>query len=248
MRGCTPVTSGLRPSTHGCNRAMNAIDNLASMGRVQDGTVYLSLEHQNDNECFWSGSCQFHDNSPDEDGPTFSDASDAVDWWRSRGAKTILIRLDFSEYLWAGEGSPPEDCAAMPTFDATDPRGRPEGAKRTFEEHDRVEAVRANIEQAAAAIEEGRRLSVRRESEGLSVDELADRVGATPQWLLDVESGKSTFEVTLTEWINLVWATRPGWPDEMSKVEPRRFGWVARRGQFLSQAEKLVNASINLED
>jgi DNA-binding XRE family transcriptional regulator len=136
----------------------------------------------------------------------------------------------------------------MPTFDATDPRGRPEGAKSTFEEHDRVEAVRANIELAAAAIEEGRRLSVRRESEGLSVDELADRIGATPQWLFDVESGKSTFEVTLTEWINLVWATRPGWPDEMSTVKPRRFGWVARQGQFLSQAEKLVNASINLED
>jgi DNA-binding XRE family transcriptional regulator len=217
---------------------------------VQEGTVYLSLAHDNVNEKsgerFWSGSCQFHDDSPDVDGPIFSDASDAVDWWRSRGAKTILIRLDFSGYLWAGEGSPPEDCAAMPIFDATDPRGRPAGAKGTIEENHRAEADRANLEQATAAIEEGRRLSARRESEGLSVNELADRIGATSQWLLDVESGKSTFEVTLSQWIKLVWATRPGWPNEMSMVEPRRIGWVARKGQFLSQAETIVNTSINL--
>lgn len=220
------------------------------MGIVEEGTVYLSLEQIGDEDGrdgFWSGSCQFPDDSPFVDGPTFTDASDAVKWWRSRGAKTILIRLDFNEYSWAGEGSPPEDCAAMPIFDANDPRGRPEGAARTIEEHDRAEAIRTNTEQAEAAIEEGRQLTVRREFEGLSVDELAVRIGATLQWLLDVESGKSTFQVTLSQWINIVWATRPGWPHEMSNVEPR-FGWVARQGQFLSQAEKIVNESINRED
>jgi len=230
---------------------MNAVDILAPMGSIEEGTVFISLDDIGDDDGrdgFWSGSCQFRDDSPFVFGPTFTDASDAVEWWRSRGAKTILIRLDFNEYSWAGEGLPPEDCAEMPIFDSNDPRGRPEGTKRTIEEHDRAEAVRANTQQVEAAIEEGRQLTVRREAEGLSVDELADRVGATPQWLLDVESGKSTFQVTFTQWITIVWATRPGWPHEMSNAEPRRFGWVARQGQFLSQAAKIVNESINLED
>jgi transcriptional regulator with XRE-family HTH domain len=230
---------------------MNALDNVAPMRSVEEGTVYLSLERIGDDDVcddVWGGSCQFHDDSPIVDGPTFADASDAVEWWRSRGAKTILIRLNFNEHFWAGEGTPPEDCAEMPIFDANDPRGRPEGARRTIEEHDRAEAVRANTEQVEAAIEEGRQLTVRREAEGLSVDELADRLGTTPQWLLDVESGKSSFQVTLTQWINIVWATRPGWPNEKSNAEPRRIGWVARHGQFLSQAERIVNESINLED
>jgi transcriptional regulator with XRE-family HTH domain len=221
------------------------------MGSVREGTVYLSLDRSGDNDDtvgLWSGSCQFHDDSPFVDGPTFADANDAVEWWRSRGAKTILIRLDFNEYSWAGDGSPPEDCAAMPIFDAKDPRGRPEGARRTIEEHDRGDALRAIAEQADAAFEEGRRLTIRRESQRLSVDELAERIGATPQWLIDVESGKSTLQVTFAQWISLVWATRPGWPDEMSTVENRRYGWVARQGQFLSQAEKIVNESVNFLD
>ena len=221
------------------------------MGSVEEGTVYLCLEQvdgDDGRDVFWGGSCQFHDDSPFEFGPTFTDASDAVEWWRSCGAKTILIRLDFNGYAWAGEGSPPEDFAEMPIFDASDPRGRPEGAKRTIEEYDRAEAVQANTQQAEAAIEEGRQLTIRREAEGLSVDELADRIGVSPQWLLDVELGKLTFQVTMNQWINIVWATRPGWPHEMSNAEPRRFGWVARQGEFLSKAEEIVSQSINLED
>lgn len=229
---------------------MNAIDNVAPMRSVEEGTVFLCLEQIGDDgrDGLWGGSCQFCDNSPFVDGPTFTDARDAVEWWRSRGAKTILIRLNFNEYSWAGEGSPPEDCAEMPIFDVNDPRGRHEGARRTIEEHSRAEAVRANTEQDEAAMEEGRRLTVRREAKGLSVDELADRIGTTPQWLLDVESGKSSFQVTLTQWINIVWATRAGWPHEMSKAEPHRFGWVARQGRLLSEAERIVTESINLED
>jgi hypothetical protein len=69
------------------------------------GTVYLAWEddpledephphffgHRDDGELF-------------EDGPDFEDASDAVRWWRERGADRILIRLDHSCYLWAGDG------------------------------------------------------------------------------------------------------------------------------------------------
>jgi transcriptional regulator with XRE-family HTH domain len=221
------------------------------MRSVRNGTVYLALDDdfldEREGEGFWCGSCQFLDGSVEE-GPTFTDAEDAVSWWRRRGATTIVIRLDFHEHLWAGEGRPPEGSEAMPIFDPEDPRGRPEGAKKTIEAERRAWAERDRAEKLANANAEGQRLSRRRESVGLTVEELAERVGETPSWLLDVESGLSTQSVTLSQWIMLVWATRPGWPEEMNKVEPRRFGWVAWEGQFLNEAEAIVNRKLGLED
>jgi transcriptional regulator with XRE-family HTH domain len=111
----------------------------------------------------------------------------------------------------------------------------------------RAEAERDRAEQDANAIAEGERLSRRRETVGLTVEELAERVGEPPKWLLDVESGLSTQSVTLSQWIMLVWATRPGWPEEMKKVEPRRIGWVARKGQFLNEAEAMVNRMLGFD-
>jgi len=120
-------------------------------------------------------------------------------------------------------------------------------ARKTIETLRRAEAERDRAEQDANAIAEGERLSRRRETVGLTVEELAERVGEPPKWLLDVESGLSTQSVTLSQWIMLVWATRPGWPDEMKKVEPRRIGWVARKGQFLNEAEAMVNRMLGFD-
>jgi hypothetical protein len=227
------------------------MDSLAPMGRVQDGKVYITLDADSfdeiGGEARWSGSLQFLDDSLIEEGPTFRDASDAVSWWRSRGANEIYIRLD-DEYSWAGEGAPPDDWAARPIFDQEDPRGWPDGAKRTIEARRRAGSEQASAEQAAAASDEGRHLSVLRESAGLSIDELANRVGVPPQWLLDVESGTPNFDATMSQWIQVVWATRPGWPDAMSKFEPPSNGWVVRNGRFLSEAERIVNSAIALED
>jgi len=44
----------------------------------------------------------------------------------------------------------------------------------------RPETVQANTQQAEAAIEEGRQLTFGRKAEGLSLDELANRIGAIP--------------------------------------------------------------------
>ena len=75
----------------------------------------------------------------------------------------------------------------------------------------------------------------------LSVDELAVRVGQPTQWLLDVEEGTSTYDVSFSQWVTLVWATRRGWPEEMRTVHKKNASWVARRGQFLREAEEFVN-------
>jgi hypothetical protein len=220
------------------------------MRSVRNGTVYLALDDdfldERVGEGLWYGSCQFSDGAVEE-GPSFTDAEDAVSWWKKRGATTILIRLDFHEYLGAGEGHPFEGSEAMRIFDPEDSRGRPEGARKTIETLRRAEAERDRAEQDANAIAEGERLSRRRETVGLTVEELAERVGEPPKWLLDVESGLSTQSVTLSQWIMLVWATRPGWPEEMKKVEPRRIGWVARKGQFLNEAEAMVNRMLGFD-
>jgi DNA-binding XRE family transcriptional regulator len=220
------------------------------MRSVQDGTVYLALDEdffdERAGEGFWFGSCQFPDGTFEE-GPTFADAKDAVSWWKARGATAIAIRLDSHEYLWAGEGRSPEGPNSMQDFDPEDPRGRPEGARETITTQRRANAQQDRAEQEANAIDQGERLSRRRESVGLTVEQLAKRVGETPTWLLDIESGQSTRNVNLSQWTTLVWATRPGWPDEMNNVERRRVGWVVRNGQYLDEAEEIVNRMLGLE-
>jgi hypothetical protein len=222
------------------------------MGSVQDGTVYLSLDgdlfDEENTAAHWTGHCEFGDGSQFEFGPDFLDANDAVTWWRKRGAKRIYIRLDFEEYLWAGEGSPSDDQAMLSVFDPADPRGRPDGAANTLDVQRRAFAEGESVERVVAALDEGRRLTRRREAILLSIDELADRVGQSTEWLLDVESGKSTYDVTFFQWVDLVWATRQRWPEEMRTRDTGSVRWVAQRGQFLREAEVFVNKMLGLYD
>jgi len=222
------------------------------MENVQDGTVHLGLDAdlfgEEDSAARWSGYWESGDRSQIETGPDFSNARDAVAWWRDRGAKRIYIRLDFREYLWAGEGNPPDDSSTLSVFDLADARGRPDGAARTLAAERRGIAEAHDAERAAAALDEGLRLTRRREAIHLSIDDLADRVGQSTQWILDVESGRSTYDVTLSQWVDLVWATRQGWPDEVRTGESRSVGWVAQRGQFLREAEVSVNKMLGLYD
>jgi transcriptional regulator with XRE-family HTH domain len=222
------------------------------MENVQDGTVHLGLDADiiagEDTAVRWSGYWESGDRSKIETGPDFLDANDAVAWWRDRGAKRIYIRLDFREYLWAGEGDSPDDLSALSVFDPADARGRPDGAARTVAAERRAFAKAHDAERATAALDEGLRLTRRREAIHLSIDDLADRVGQSTQWLLDVESGRSTYDVTLSQWVDLVWATRQGWPDEVGTSESESVGWVAQRGQFLREAEVIVNKVLGLYD
>jgi hypothetical protein len=222
------------------------------MGSVHDGIVYLALDGDffdvENTVARWNGHCEYRDGSQPEVGPEFLDASDAVTWWHERGATRIYIRLDFEETLWAGEGTPPADSAKIATFDFADPRGRPEGARETLAGMRRSLAEREASEHTAGALEEGRRLTQRRVFVDLSIDELANRVGVSSEWLADVEAGKTTYEVTFSQWINLVWATRKGWPDEMRSTKTGVGGWVAWQGQLLREAEISVNKRLGLYD
>jgi hypothetical protein len=225
---------------------------LVSMERLRDGTVYLCLDYDFFDEMVthgnWTGHCEFFDDSPPEFGPEFADANDAVLWWRARGAKSIYVRLDQHEYLWAGDGPRPESDEAMPSFDAADPRGRPEGAALTIETERAAFAQTAEAERVSIGVDEGHRLLRRREAMGLSIKELARRVDKSAGWLADVESGATTHDVTMSEWVSLVWATRPGWPDEMNGANSGRYGWTARPGTFLREAEVIVDRHLGLDD
>lgn len=222
------------------------------MGNLADGTVYLSLDIDLFGEQIvtprWSGHCEFGDGSPIEIGPDFVDASDAVTWWRRRGATSIYIRLDATEYLWAGDGSPPDTGRTLSVFDPADPRGRAKGAATTAHAERRTSSEHERAERVSAALAEGRRLTERREAVHLSVDELADRVGRSTEWLLDVESGVTALGVDFAQWIDLVWATREAWPHESHPKAPRRVSWVARRGDLLREAEIVVNEQLGLYD
>jgi len=222
------------------------------MGRIQDGTVYLCLDvdvfDEEASVARWNGHCEYRDGSKSEIGPEFLDASDAVTWWRERGATHIYIRLDFREYLWAGEGLPPDEWSTISVFDPADPRCRPDGAAKTADAERGHFAEVVSARRLATALDEGCLLKRRREEVHLSISELADRVGQSEQWVLDAESGKLSGEETFAQWIELVWATRPGWPKEMRTNNGEGASWVAARGQYLREAEVFVNQMLGLYD
>jgi len=221
------------------------------MGELRDRVVYLTLFCKLDEvftESRWIGHCEFSDSSPFENGHDYADACPAVSWWRERGARRIYIRLNSSGFMWAGDGPPLESSKAMPLFDPADPRGRLEGAATTMEAERSTHARQSDVERVALAIEEGRRRRRQRETLSLSVEELASRVEIMPKWLPDVESGTITSDVTLSEWINLAWATRLGWPDEGRNVKPGHVGWTAQHGSFLREAEEIVHTTLGIHD
>jgi hypothetical protein len=222
------------------------------MRSIQDGTVYISLDvdvfDEENTVPRWNGHCEFQDGSRPELGPEFLDAADAVTWWRERGATRIYIRLDFGKYQWAGEGSPPDDQVTIAVFDPSDPRGRLDGAAKTSEARRLVFEEAVSARRRAAALDEGRLLTRRREQVQLSVAELANRVGRSEQWLLDAESGISSSEMTFSQWVDLVWATRKGWPEEVRINKTNGVSWVGTRGQYLRGAEVFVNKLLGLYD
>jgi hypothetical protein len=244
----TPITeSALAPS------ATCFVANLTHMASIQDGIVYLSLGidywADDDKSARWSGSCQFADDQPFEHGPEFDDANEAVMWWRERGARRICIRLDDRETLWAGDGPPPQETPAMSVFDPEDPRGRPEGASKTISETQQAQREQEEAEKARASIEEGRLLAWRRDYINLSIEELANRVAQSPRWIREVESGATSESVTMSQWIELVWATRDPYPDERrSSTEEMKVSWAAAKGHYLAEAELIVNAMLGCYD
>jgi hypothetical protein len=62
----------------------------------------------------------------------------------------------------------------------------------------------------------------------------------------DVESRKSGYDLTFSQWVDLVWATRQGWPEESKALKTEGVSWVAWRGQSLRAAEVFVNAKLGI--
>ncbi len=192
----------------------------------------------------WGGHREVPGGQDMEPGPDFLDASEAVQWWRDRGADQVFINLDGSEYLWAGVGPPPED--TMTVFSSDDPRGRHEDALLMAEAGRKRVREKRSLQRAQASIKLGEDLRRRRERTGLSVEELASRINGSIAWVTDVESGRTALEVDHNRWVGIVWATREPWPDER-RYQPktddgkvRRYGWVDGEGAGLARAEESV--------
>lgn len=181
--------------------------------------------------------------------PEFTDASDAVAWWKQRGAKKILIRLDHRGYLWAGEGSPPIDIDTglpMPVFSDEEPAGRPESSWVRAEAAQRAMREQVAANEANKPILMGERLRRRREDLGLSVTEVAQRMGTEEAWITGVESGHLAGAVTVSQWVDLVWATHDPWPDPRRNRSAGGFSWVAF--DLLSAAEDIVQRHLDLPE
>jgi transcriptional regulator with XRE-family HTH domain len=215
------------------------------------GQVFLTFDHgwtdadaEEESKPSWGGHREIPGEQHVESGPDFLDASEAVQWWRDRGADQIFINLDGSEYLWAGIGPPPEDTMAV--FSSDDPRGRYDAALGMAEAgRNRIREERS-LQRAQVPISLGENLRRRRERTGLSVEELAARIDVSPSWVGDVETGRTTLEVDHEQWVDIVWATREPWPDDRRhQPKPddgtvRRYGWVGGEGAGLALAEESV--------
>ena len=220
------------------------------------GTVFLTFDYgwtdadaEEELKPSWGGHREIPGEQRIEPGPDFRDATEAVQWWRDRGATRIRINLDGTEYLWAGTGVPPKDAwtgIAMEVFSPDDPRGRPAGAVAMAEEARQRTREEWASQRANVPIRLGRDLKRRRERARITTNELAARIGVEPSWVSDVESGRTALAVTHNQWVDIVWATREPWPDAR-RYEPkpddgrvRRFGWVGGAGGGLVHAEDSV--------
>lgn len=188
---------------------------------------YLPWPGEAERAPVWQVSLQFDDHSLDRDGPEFTDASDAVRWAQSQGAKNVFIDIEDSR-LWAGRGDPPADWH-LGVFSHDDPRGRPEGAIETVRKARDEFAAEEKTRALQLRREIGSRLRRRREGEGLSIPQLAHRVGVSPEDITEIEEGLGPLTLTLAQWTDLVWATRSPWPDERRyrNTGAGAFGWTA---------------------
>ncbi len=222
-----------------------------------DAAVYITLDWDpfHDEECeeyppSWFGYVEYGDDDLElGEGPFFSDALEAVRWWRGRSSR-IYVRLEEEgEPFWAGEGPALEIDDPMRIFDEHDPRGHPEGTRQAARSRLASRRALAAAEKRQQMIEDGLRLRERRTAAGISVDDLAVRMGAEPSWIEGVESGEIQSEPPFSTWIDLVWATTEPWPEARAAAdrpwessESARSGWVAYapHGGLLQQAEEQV--------
>lgn len=223
-----------------------------------DAAVYITLDwdpfHAEEAEEYppsWYGYVEYGDDDLElAEGPFFSDALEAVRWWRGRSSR-IYIRLDEEgEPLWAGEGLAPEnDGHPLRIFDEHDPRGHPEGTRQAARSRLASRRALAAAEKRQQMIEDGLRLQDRRTAAGISVDDLAMRMGVEPSWIEGVESGEIQPERPFLTWIDLAWATTEPWPEARAAADQlwassgsAEFGWVsyAPGGGLLQQAEEQV--------
>ena len=98
-------------------------------------------------------------------------------------------------------------------------------------------------------IVEGLRVRERRTAAGISVDNLAVRMGADPSWIEEIESGANRPEPSFSTWVDLVWATTEPWPQARAAAdrlwegsESAGSSWIAfaPSGGLVRQAETLV--------
>lgn len=179
------------------------------------------------------------------EGPFFSDALEAVRWWRGRSSRIYVRFEEEGEPLWAGEGPAPEIGHPMRAFDEHDQRAHPEGTRQAAESRRASRRALAAAEKRQQMMEDGLHLRERRTAEHISVDGLAMRMGVEPSWIEGIESGEIQPASPFSTWIDLVWATTEPWPEACAATdrlwegsESRGF-WMANGG-LLRQAEEQV--------
>ncbi len=191
----------------------------------------------------WFGYVEHEGDPVVEEGPFFEDAEDAVRWWKRRSER-IFVRLNERETLWAGVGEAPEVSGkALGVFDENDPRGRPEGARETVRVALADSRARQEEEKRQQHAEDGLNFKRRRLAANLSVEDVALRVAKSTGWVEEIESGLDD-DVSLSNWIDLVWATTEPWP-EARETADRLWGaggWFAFAplAPQLEQAEDFV--------
>jgi DNA-binding XRE family transcriptional regulator len=175
----------------------------------------------------------------------FSSASEAVRWWRGRSSR-IYVRLEEKgEPFWAGEEPASATDAHLRVFDEHDERAPVLGALQAAQSRRASRRALAKSERRQLMMEEGLRLQERRAAVGISVDDLAMRMGVEPGWIREVESGEVRPDPSLSTWVDLVWATTEPWPEARTSADQLWEGSestgvvVVNRG-LLRPAEELV--------
>src|SRR5487761_1655731 len=179
--------------------------------------VFISRE--NNELSLWSGIGQNEAGGDYLLSPSFGTLPEAIGWWKDRGEDFILVRIDDSEYLWAGEGRAPVDARGDFQFrNLDDALANDPDTSQT-----RISTVDDQTKLASKSAL-GNDICRRREAGALSLKEVARRMEVDEEWLSEVEGG-SLKGVDQAVLLRFVGATSEFWPN-VNLSTRQNLGWV----------------------
>jgi hypothetical protein len=179
--------------------------------KIMIGFFVTGAEYGDDEpEGFWFGYEDSVDYIHLEVSPKFSNAKEAISWWSVFTDRIVVGLGTENEKYWVG--SDHSSNPGLPLYDDGDVRSTVAGAREASLRCRDQWLVNTAIAKAEILQDDGREIKRRRQILGLSVSQLSERSDVSRLVIENLERGYEDPSVSMTTWVNLVWALTEPWP------------------------------------